>query len=273
MTDFNSEDLKKLFVPNSGSHKGDNGKVMIIAGSKLFHAASLWPLEIASKIVDMVFYASVPENNKLVLDVKKEWRSGIVVPRANIAAYMQEADAVLIGPGLPRESGVEQGDDDTKRLTEDLLQKYPDKRWVIDGGSLQVMNPSLIPHHAILTPHHKEFETLFGIPGTPESCLEMAKKYHCVILLKGDKDIVCSEDSCVTVAGGNAGMTKGGTGDVLAGLVVSLYAKTNDPFLVAQCASYLNKKAGESLFEKVGYYYNASDLVDEIPLTMAKLLL
>lgn len=273
MTDtFNPSDAKKLFVPKSDSHKGDNGKVMIIGGSKLFHAASLWPLEIASRIVDMVFYASVPENNQLVHEIKKDWAGGIVVARERIADYMQEADAVLIGPGLPREEGVEEGDDDTKALTEDLLKKYPTKRWVIDGGSLQVMDPKLIPANAILTPHHKEFERLFGVVGTEASCMEMTQKYNCVIVLKGEEDIICSPIQCVRVSGGNAGMTKGGTGDVLAGLVVSLYAQNADPFLAATCSSYINKKAAESLSQKVGIYFNATDLVGEIPKVMKEII-
>lgn len=272
MTAFNPDTLKSLFKPLSGSHKGDNGKIMIIAGSKLFHAASLWPLEIASKIVDMVFYSSVPENNELVMEIKKSWQGGIVVPRSKITDYMKEADAVLIGPGLPREAGVEQGDDDTKELTERLLKEFPDKRWVIDGGSLQTIDPTLIPHNAILTPHYKEFQTIFGKEGNEENCLEMAKKYDCVILLKGEEDIVCSKDTCVRVAGGNAGMTKGGTGDVLAGLTAALYAQNADPFLVACAGSFINKKAGESLEKSVGLYFNATDLVGEIPRVMKLLL-
>lgn len=270
---FDPVELKKLFVPSPSSHKGDNGKVLIIGGSKLFHAASLWPLEMASKLVDMVFYSSVPENNQLVEEVKKEWRNGIVVPRAKIADYIQEAGAVLIGPGLPREEGLEPGDDDTNQLTESLLKTYPTKRWVIDGGSLQTMEPSLIPHHAILTPHHEEFRKLFGVEGTRESCQAMAQKYDCVILLKGEEDIICSPTSCVVVTGGNAGMTKGGTGDVLAGLTASLYAQNGDPFLVAASSSYINKKAGESLYNRVGMYYNASDLLQEVPVVMKELLL
>lgn len=67
-------------------------------------------------------------------------------------------------------------------------------------------------------------------------------------------------------------MTKGGTGDVLAGLVASIYCK-NDAFLSASAGSYINKKAGERLFEKVGYYFNASDLADEIPKVMKELIL
>jgi NAD(P)H-hydrate repair Nnr-like enzyme with NAD(P)H-hydrate dehydratase domain len=163
MQEFNSQDLKNLFIPSSDSHKGKNGKLMIIGGSKLFYAASLWSLQIASRIVDMVFYSSVPENNEIVQKAKEEFRNGIVIPRAKIDDYIKEADCILIGPGLPRKDEEEEGDEDTKLLTESLLQRYPEKKWVIDGGSLQTIDPNLIPRNAILTPHVKEFETLFKI--------------------------------------------------------------------------------------------------------------
>ena len=66
-------------------------------------------------------------------------------------------------------------------------------------------------------------------------------------------------------------MTKGGTGDVLAGLIASLACK-NDLYLAAKCGSYINKKAGESLYKKQGIYFNATDLVGEIPQVMGKLI-
>lgn len=267
MNNFDPQDLKKLYVPPSDSHKGENGKLMLIGGSHLFHAASLWALTIASKVVDMVFYSSVPENNEIVAKAKEEFRNGIVVPRGKIENYIQEADVVLIGPGLPRIDGKETGDDDTRELTENLFMKYPDKKWVVDGGSLQVINPETLPKNSIVTPHAKEFEKLFGIDATGENAERMSKKFGVIILLKGEKDIVCSPEKCVEIKGGNAGMTKGGTGDVLAGLVAALACK-NDLFLSAQIGSYINKKAGESLSEKVGYNFNASDLVDEIPKVM-----
>jgi NAD(P)H-hydrate epimerase len=100
-----------------------------------------------------------------------------------------------------------------------------------------------------------------------------AQHYNCTVLLKGPVDVVCSKNKCVKIPGGNSGMTKGGTGDVLAGLVAALYCKNNDPFLVAQSASFINKKAGESLFKKAGYYFNASDLADEIPRVMKELII
>jgi len=283
---FSEADLKKLYIPPPTSHKGQNGKLLIIGGSKLFHAASLWSLKVASRIVDMVFYSSVPENNKIVGRAKEEFRDGIVVPRHQLDSYITEADCVLIGPGLPRKEGQEEEDDDTKELTEKVLKKYAHKKWVIDGGSLQTMDPTFIPKNAILTPHRKELETLFKLK-TQNSKLktttqkskvdeknvqEAAREYSCVILLKGQTDIVCSLNECVGISGGNAGMTKGGTGDVLAGLVAAIYCK-NDAFLSACVGSYINKKAGDELYKRVGYYFNSSDLADEIPKVMKELII
>ncbi len=282
--EFNSAELKKLYIPKASSHKGDNGKLMVIGGSVLFHAASLWSLKIASRIVDMVFYSSVDSNNEIVQKEKEEFGDGIIVPRDKIEHYIEEADVVLIGPGLPRENGIEKGDSDTKELTETLLNKYPNKKWVVDGGSLQVIKPSILPHSSIITPHHKEFETIKLKTQNSKlknaiqnSNLEgqvriFAKEYRCVVLLKGEVDIVSDGEHTIRIKGGNAGMTKGGTGDVLAGLVAALYCK-NEAFLSACAGSYINKKAGDELYKKVGLYFNASDLTDEIPGVMKKLLI
>lgn len=281
MRSFDPEVLKSLYIPPKDAHKPQNGSVMLIGGSQLFHAASLWSLTVISRIVDMTFYSSVEGNNELVQKAKEEFKNGIIVPRNRIDDYIKEADVVLIGPGLPREAGLEEGDDDTKELTERLLTKYPDKKWVIDGGSLQTIDPETLLNldtMPIVTPHIKEFKMLFGVDASDAATEEMAEKYNCVILLKGEYDIVCGpfdsaqgEIRCVRISGGNAGMTKGGTGDVLAGLVAALYAK-NEAFLSATAASYINKKAGESLFERVGYYFNASDLADEIPKVMREVM-
>lgn len=306
MKTFDPKILKKLYRPPADSHKGQNGKLLIIGGSKLFHAASLWSLKVASRIVDMVFYSSIPENNQIVQKVwqsqislrktKQEFRDGIVVPRNKIEDYINEANCILIGPGLPRKEGQEEGDDDTKDLTEKLLKKFPNKKWVIDGGSLQEMDPEILLELKtvpILTPHRKEFETLISKiknkilkaqiknKKLEEQVQIFAEEYNCVVLLKGEYDIVCGsfdslplaqdEIRCNRISGGNAGMTKGGTGDVLAGLVAALYCK-NEAFISACAASYVNKKAGDSLYKKAGYYFNSSDLVDEIPKVMRKLL-
>src|SRR5581483_6258564 len=92
--------LKKIYIPPPDSHKGENGKLLVIAGSKLFHSASIWPLTVAARIVDMVFYSSVLENNEIV---KKEFRNGIVVPRDRVEDYIKEADcSYWSGPSKKR---------------------------------------------------------------------------------------------------------------------------------------------------------------------------
>lgn len=264
---FDKKLLKQLYIPASDSHKGQNGRLMIIGGSHLFHAAALWSLQIASRIVDMVFFSSVPENNEIIQKAKEEFRSGIVVRRADIDKYIEEADCVLIGPGLPRKEGKMAADDDTEELTKRLLGKYPKKKWVVDGGSLQMITPAMLPKGCVVTPHTREFVKLFGVEANEQTAQAMAKQYDIIIVAKGEKDIVCSKEQCMVIEGGNAGMTKGGTGDVLAGLIAALGCK-NDLWLSAVAGSYFNKKAGEALFEKVGYYFNASDLASEIPHVM-----
>ena len=271
------KELSQIKLPASNSHKGQNGRLLIIGGSKLFHAASLWALKVASRIVDLVHYASVPENNQIVYDLKVEFRDGIVIARSDIETYIEEDDCILIGPGMTR-------DNETKELTDRLLQKYKHKQWVIDAGALQMMDLALIPRNAILTPHHREFTDLLmksqeaknnndgGAKRLADQVQQFARQYQCIVLVKGEIDLVSnSGEKYQEIVGGNAGMTKGGTGDVLAGLIAGLACK-NDPFVATVAGAFFNKKAGDALFKKFSYFYNASDLADEIPKVMKEAL-
>jgi hydroxyethylthiazole kinase-like uncharacterized protein yjeF len=285
MENVTTEDIKKLSLSKPDSHKGQNGKLLIIGGSHLFHAASLWSLTVASRIVDLVHYCSVEENNEIVHELKKEFRNGIVITRTDVEEYIKEDDCILIGPGMTR-------DEETKTLTDRLLKTHPEKQWVIDAGALQMMDVNNIPKHAILTPHHQEFEMLlnkseirisksetnsnFQKLKQPENKMQEAvqnfvKQHKCIALLKGKVDIASNGKEMRTIEGGNAGMTKGGTGDVLAGLIAALACK-NDPWLATLAGSFINKKAGDELYELVGPFFNASDLANQIPVTMANIL-
>jgi hydroxyethylthiazole kinase-like uncharacterized protein yjeF len=173
-------------------------------------------------------------------------------------------------------------DSQTEELTHTLLHKYPEKQWVIDAGALQMMDIAQIPQGAILTPHHGEFASLcqktkMSVLGDAsvsdeEKVKLFAKQYACIVLLKGQKDIAASSSKLQVIEGGNEGMTKGGTGDVLAGLIAALACK-NDPFLATIVGSYINKKAADALYESVGPFFNATDLATQIPKTMKDLLL
>lgn len=280
---FDKLDLKKLYKPAFDSSGEDNGQVTIIGGSSLFHGAPILSLKVASRIVDMVFFATPEKSVGYVAEnLKSKLLSFIWIPWEDIEKYIEKSDAMLIGPGFMRfgsektPHGVRHHVCDeacqiTSEITYDLLKKFPRKRWVIDAGSLQVMDSEWIPEGAVLTPNRKEFERLFKSKAQNPNAKLMAEKYHCTIVLKGPETIICSPNECMIVKGGNAGMTKGGTGDVLAGLTVALLAK-NDPFFAATSASYITKAAADELYEKAGTNYNADDLAGKIPETLHELL-
>lgn len=276
MDTVTKDDIRSIFQPRSDSHKGQNGRLLIVGGSELFHAASLWALTVASRVVDLVHYSSVPENNALVANAKAEFRNGIVVPRKDIDSYIQEDDCILIGVGMTRDS-------ETETLTNSVLAKYPQKRWVIDAGALQMMDLTKMPPGAILTPHHGEFAVIWAkaVAAHPdlssastdeEKVMAFSKTYHCIVLLKGEKDIVGNGLGCRLIPGGNVGLTKGGTGDVLSGLIAALACKS-DPYLATIAGSFINKKAGDDLYKTVGPYFNSTDLANQIPLTMKALFI
>jgi NAD(P)H-hydrate epimerase len=220
----------------------------------------------------MVFFSShEPSFGRLAEEIKSKLLSFIWAPWEEIGDYIEKSDAVLIGPGFMRfrSERVPHGErhhvcDETcqltRNITEQTLKQFPEKRWVIDAGSLQVMEADWIPKGAILTPNQKEFKLLF-----PKiSPAAAAKKYQCTIALKGPQTQVCSPTGCVKVTNGNAGLTKGGTGDVQAGLSVAFYAK-NEAFLAAAAASYIIKATADILYQKKGIYYHADDLAEKAP--------
>ena len=266
---FGPDDLKKLWRPREDSSGEDNGQVTIIGGSALFHGAPMLAVKAASRLVDMVFFASGERD----LEKVAKLNSFVWVPWGEVEDYVAKSDAVLIGPGMMRyrmEIG-DGGGDETKKVTENLLRKFPEKKWVIDGGSLQVMEAGWIPKGAIITPNSKEYEMLFNLkfellaePALRERNLKsISQKYKCIIVYKGPVAYVSDGETTYEVTGGNAGLTKGGTGDVLAGVIVGLAAK-NPPLLAAAAGTYLVKKTAEKLYKKVGYNFNADDLAEEV---------
>lgn len=289
--------IKKLYLPQPYTHKGQNGKVLIIGGSSLFHAASIWAAEVASYFVDIVHYSSTIENEKVFLSLKKKFSNGIIVPQKDLPDYVKEDDAILIGPGMLRELKIQNSKlkidkfgkilkinnegEYTYYLTKYLIENFPEKKFIFDAGSLQMMEKNWLTNlrqTPIITPHQVEFERLFHLPIIQKSqkekaamVKEIAKKYKTTILLKAVDDIISDGEKLFIVQGGNAGLTKGGTGDILAGLVGAFYTK-NRSLESAIIASYLLKKAADTLFELKGYWYNISDIIEIIPKTLKSLI-
>lgn len=263
--------LSKLSLPKANSHKGQNGRVLIIGGSSLFHSASLWAAEVASHFCDMVHYSSTKENQEIFLSLKKKFQNGIIVPQEKLMEYVKEDNVILVGSGMVREGEEAKY---TRDLTKALITDFPEKQFVFDAGALQTMDKEWLlklKTPAVITPHQKEFETLFGasILDLPlekkiEKVQLLAKKYNTTILLKAIVDIISDGKEVYLVEGGNAGLTKGGTGDILAGLTTAL-STSGQPLISAISASVLLKKTGEKLFQSKGYWYNISNIIETIP--------
>ena len=276
---------KDIKIPkrNSGSHKGDNGRVLVIGGSKdyvgavaLAGLAALrsgtdWVTVAAPEKVGWAISALTPD-----LVVLKCKGSDFCVNRAHDLLRKEEPkyDAVLIGNGIGMHA---------KAFVKKYL-KDTKKQIVVDADGIKHSDISLFKN-SIITPHNKELEIFLenskikkqtiqkiikekSIEKKSKSIQKNLKKFlnkHNVILLKGEIDAIISEDRIKYNKTGNAGMTKAGTGDVLAGLCVGFLAQTKDLFQSAVNAAYFNGLIGDILLKKKkGFTYLASDMVGEV---------
>lgn len=289
------EYLKQLYKPSADSHKGQNGKLLVVGGSSLFHSASIWAAEVASYFNDMVHYSSIEENNQIMHGLKEKFRNGIVINQKDILSYAEEDDVVLIGPGMVRSNekpepiagswedvlAIQDEGIRTRNMVHFLIQSFPEKRFVIDAGALQMMDVAWLHKlkvPAIVTPHQIEFENAFGIAvqemsveEKKETVLKTAAGFDCVIMLKAVVDIISDGKNCTVVEGGNPGLTKGGTGDVLAGMTASFYTK-NNPLVSAISASVLLKSTADELAKTRENWYNVANLIDKMPEVLKELL-
>jgi len=258
--------IRGLKLPKPNSRKRENGRLLIIAGLEpRYFGALLYCVTTASRIVDLIYLMSAPENKRLMEKLRLTTAEFMPINQQINRLTTNDIDTILIGPGMGPTLA-------TKRLTSTVLKSG--KKAVLDADALNVLDNNLkkllSPLH-ILTPHHKEFYRLFKLSATEQNASKMGKKYRCTIVLKGPTDVIAGPNGKISLnKTGNAGMTKGGTGDVLAGLIGGLYC-TNDAYASAAAGTYINGAAGDNLYKKVGTSYNAEDLVNQIPLTLHKL--
>ncbi len=259
------------------SHKGMNGRVMVIGGSIDYHGAPvLSGLGALQGGADLV-YLFVPECN---FDVTRSKYPDFIVRSFpgnyldmkavnSILEFSKKCDVVLMGPGI--------GDHEESFEAMLELTKRFDIPTVLDSQAIQVFQKiKEIPlsQKIVITPHHNEFEHLTGkdikiagsLSGKIVLVRTIATDLRINILLKGPQDLVASEDGEIFSNNtGNAGMTVGGSGDVLSGYVAGLIAQGAAPFAACQAAAYLFGKTGDHLFKSKGYCYTATDLASELP--------
>lgn len=280
---FTREDLFKVKTFQEVKDKYSGGQVTIVGGSRLFHGAPILALKAASRMVSMVYFASPSEDEAVVSQIKSGLGSFVWVPREEVETYIEKSEAVLIGPGLMRSHESEKDfvcDDEglrTRELTVGLMEKFPDKKWLVDGGSLQVISIADLPKGSAVTPNHKEFEMLFGeaLKNNLEDRIiqveNLARDYRLVILTKDAVSVASDGETTYVIEGGSEGLIKGGVGDVIAGMVLGFMAKNTALFSLA-AATLVIKRAAELLEQERGLMFNADDLVEAVPRAYKELM-
>jgi hydroxyethylthiazole kinase-like uncharacterized protein yjeF len=262
-------------LPARDSHKGQNGRLLIIGGGPYTGAPALSAFAAQMVGVDLVTIAT-PESSFQVIAsyspdfIVRRLEGQVLVPGhiGSLKAYCKDADAVLIGPGLGR-------DKDTITAVNDLL-KGLEKPVVLDADGLFALAQAksfkfMVP--AVLTPHAKEFARLGGSEQlSPEAVDILARKFNAAILLKQPVDIVSDGQRHKLNRTGNPKMSVGGTGDVLAGIVAGLMAKGVQPYNAARMGAYLSGAAGDLAFGRLGQSMTATDVIACIPAVLGRCL-
>ncbi len=246
--------IKFLNKPFKKSHKGENGCVLIVAGGKKYHGAAFFAGKAASRSSDLVYFATSRENIPIL---KKDSSSFIVSQFSDSLNFAKKSDSILLGPGLDESNR-------SKSIVHKILRKFPEKKTILDATALRLVNKKFIHKNCLLTPHAEEFRDLFGFTATPEHAKQAAKAFKCIIVLKGAVDAITDGVNIYKNFTGNEGMTKGGTGDVLAGLITGL-ASTNSLLDSALAGVFANGLAGDLLYCEKGTNYDAEDLLEILP--------
>lgn len=275
-------------IRSAFSHKGENGRLLVIGGSSRYSGAPALAAMAALRTgIDLALVA-VPSS--IAHDVRSYSPDLIVVPLpsanrldpGSIDALREEirrADAIVLGMGLGTEKETQEA---VLKIVGVIAESK--KPAVIDADAIKALGASpmaLRGTTSILTPHAGEFLALTGIrlPEEREEgwverlpvVKEWASKLGATILLKSRYDIITDGARFRIKNIGNPGMTTGGTGDVLAGIAGALLSRGAPPFRAAVAASFINSYAGDLLECELGHRFTARDLVDAIPRALRKI--
>ena len=258
------------------SHKGDFGRLLVIGGNETYSGAPALVALAAQRTGTDLVYIATPESTAYAISsmspdlitVKLEGTHLNPDNVLTLKSYIERVDAVAIGPGL----GLHPETKKTVKLIIELAQKV-DKSVLLDADGLKAFAgfTSQLKTSIVLTPHAGEYAALSGNKPSndlTERIVEVDKcaaKLNAVILLKGAVDIISNGQRHKLNFTGNPGMTVGGTGDVLSGIVAAFLAQHVDPFESAVAGAFVNGAAGDFVYQEKGYHMSASDLIQWIP--------
>ena len=252
----------------ANSHKGDYGRLFILAGSRGYTGAAALCARAAVRGGAGLVTAAVPEDIYPIVAVKCDEAMVWPMPEDD-EAVLEKAkgcDAALIGPGLGQGERAE-------RLVQQLLRGL-DCPVILDADGLNIVSRHIDvldgrSADTVLTPHEGEFARLVGCPLPVRDRVGMARwfaqAHRCMLVLKGHRTVTAFPDGmCAVNPTGNPGMAKGGSGDALAGLMAALVVQGIPNAVPA--AVWLHGRAGDLAAEDKGEYgMTAGDLIDRIP--------
>ncbi|MDC0927797.1 NAD(P)H-hydrate dehydratase [Nitrosopumilus sp.] len=274
-----SSSIVQNFIPprESKSRKGDNGIVLVLGGSYIYHGAPVLSSLAALRCGTDLVYTCVPKIN--VTPTRAISPNLIVIPLVDqkltlgavkklVGALPRNLHSATIGMGL-----AIQEKNSLLHLVKSLLDR--DVRLSLDASALipEVL-PILAQKNVVVTPHAGEFKRLFGDMPSDSNVEriklveENALKYGITVLLKGSTDIVSDGKTTYLCEKNTPAMTVGGTGDVLSGLVAGLLSTNRNSLESAAAASYICGLAGKEVQEKLGFHMTSMDLIESLPSVM-----
>ena len=270
--------IENFIAPRKSiSRKGENGIVLVVGGSYIYHGAPILSSLAALRSGTDLVYTSVPKIN--VASTRSISPNLIVIPLVDqkltlgavkklVGALPRNLHSATIGMGL-----AIQEKNSLLYLVKSLLDR--DVRLSLDASALipEVL-PILANKNVVVTPHAGEFKRLFGeiVSDSTSERINLveqnALKYGITILLKGPTDVISDGNVTYLCEKNTPAMTVGGTGDVLSGLVAGLLSNNRNCLESAAAASFICSLAGKEIQSKLGLHITSMDLIDELPNVM-----
>ena len=261
---------------NPTAHKGDFGRLLVIGGSEVYSGApALVSLAAMRTGVDLVYLAT-PQKNAYeissmspdLITIKLDGKNLKPSNLETLKPYLSAVDVVAIGPGV----GIAPETQEFIKAIIDEVERAG-KPLLLDADGLKAFAKfkRTLKVPLVLTPHEREYNILTGetLPEKQEDRVlaiqKTAKKLNATVLLKGKVDIICNAEKSKLNFTGNPGMTVGGTGDVLSGIVAGLMALHVDSFEAAVAGAFVNGAAGDRVAYDIGYHMVATDIIEWIP--------
>lgn len=276
----------RLRAKDDNSNKGTNGTLSVIAGSELYRGAAALAASAALRCgvgivrlvsVEQVIAAVAARTPECVfLPVRSRNGTMSADDFASKLAALDRSRAVLVGCGMTDSA-------ETERIVSMLINDGT-YRLIIDADGLNSIKhcPEILKTAAqppVITPHVGEMARLTGfdiaaIKADREgTAADFSRKYNCVTVLKDSKTVISSPDGELFVCDRpNAGLAKGGSGDVLAGMIASFAAQGYDAIDAAVCGTALHSLAAEAARDRLTEYSMLpSDIIPEIPEVFARI--